>query len=937
MADEIRMDMPNFETHLHFDISGQDELRKVLERVAELEASLDKARAESQSLNDELSRVNSQFEDFAHNNGVDVLTEEVNTLRAKVNELSEQALYEFRNILRSMNINPSDLRFDDLFNEIETQVKNGEITASQAVMRFKSTFRSLIEESYKKSGGLLDTQMIQEFTASLEKLANTVQTVVDRLNNIEQNGVKAVGGSGGGDVANVLSQIENAARGMSEEVKGSYESITSLVNAMNEYANLDSTRILGVSQAFRNIADIGKGSYGTKSIENIVYLTKQLQALSASGSSIRFDFTGFNDLKVSKASVSNLATYLPQIASVNVSKLEKLSQVNLTNFNNVKVSKSAIENISRLTEAIQVLKEVKAASVKADESSINITGGEREKQDTSHYKDATRAVKEYYAMLTQFGKAKSDVTLTSEGWKSESGQWDELAAALNRTKTAFDLYTSSENQSKLTAEEKVNLLRLLTTESERYVLSIEAQANKEQEAAEKAARKAEEKAERERAAAEKAASSKEAAAQRAAEKEEAAAQKAAAAAEAAEARKQEAAKMSDAQIENNLLKIEKLQTSINGAITNADALGIDSEELARLRELSAELETLKTNTQNGSVTNKDFADSLTKIRLSADIAGAAVKRDADEMGERLIPGTTEFGAAQQELARKTTQAQNALRGFTAAEKSTKETSRAAYSTIKNQVERYKGLEARLSSGEMTQEEFANAVKKSSGIVAENIRIIKENGDAHETTGEKIKGAIAKFSQWFSVTRVVMAAYRTMKKMVSAVIEVDTAMTELRKVTDETENTYDRFLENATKRAKALGATLTDTINATADFARLGYTLEESSQLADAAIVYKNVGDGIEDIGEASESVISTMKAFGVEASDAMLIVDKFNEVGNNFAISSKGIGDALVRSASAMHAANNTLDETIALITTANTVVQNPDSVGKLVPSITVM
>ena len=920
MADEIRMDMPNFETHLHFDISGQDELRKVLERVAELETSLDKARAESQSLNDELSRVNSQFEDFAHNNGIDILTEEVNTLRAKVNELSEQALYEFRNILQSMNINPSDLRFDDLFNEIETQVKNGEITASQAVMRFKSTFRSLIEESHEKSGGLLDTQMIQEFTASLEKLANTVQTVVDRLNNIEQNGVKAVGGSGGGDVANVLSQIENAARGMSEEVKGSYESITSLVNAMNEYANLDSTRILGVSQAFRNIADIGKGSYGTKSIENIVYLTKQLQALSASGSSIRFDFTGFNDLKVSKASVSNLATYLPQIASVNVSKLEKLSQVNLTNFNNVKVSKSAIENISRLTEAIQVLKEVKAASVKADESSINITGGEREKQDTSHYKDATRAVKEYYAMLTQLGKAKSDVTLTSEGWKSESSRWDELAAALNRTKTAFDLYTSSENQSKLTAEEKVNLLRLLTTESERYVLSIEAQANKEQEAAEKAARKAEEKAERERAAAEKAASSKEAAAQRAAEKEEAAAQKAAAAAEAAEARKQEAAKMSAEQVTVNMLRVDKLKSSIDNTIKNADSLGISPENLDELKQLSLELEQLRSNISNGSVTNREYASSMERIRLSASMFGAST--------DVLIPGTKEFGAAQQELARKTTQAQNALRNFTAAEKSSNETSREAYRGIQDAVKEYKHLAEQRDAGKITPDEFASRIKNLSASVVENTRIIKENGDAHQATGEKIKGAIAKFSQWFSVTRIVMAAYRAMKKMVSAVIEVDTAMTELRKVTDETENTYDRFLENATKRAKALGATLTDTINATADFARLGYTLEESSQLADAAIVYKNVGDGIEDIGEASESVISTMKAFGIETSDAMLIVDKFNEVGNNFAISSKGVGDALVRSASAMHAANNTLDETIALITAANTVVQNPDSVG---------
>ena len=63
------------------------------------------------------------------------------------------------------------------------------------------------------------------------------------------------------------------------------------------------------------------------------------------------------------------------------------------------------------------------------------------------------------------------------------------------------------------------------------------------------------------------------------------------------------------------------------------------------------------------------------------------------------------------------------------------------------------------------------------------------------------------------------------------------------------------------------------------FARLGYSLDEAANLADAALVYKNVGDGISDISEASQSIISTMKAFKIEASDAMSIVDKFNEVG----------------------------------------------------------
>jgi len=73
-----------------------------------------------------------------------------------------------------------------------------------------------------------------------------------------------------------------------------------------------------------------------------------------------------------------------------------------------------------------------------------------------------------------------------------------------------------------------------------------------------------------------------------------------------------------------------------------------------------------------------------------------------------------------------------------------------------------------------------------------------------------------------------------------------------------------------------------------------------------------------------------MKAFNIETQNSMQIVDMFNEVGNNFAISSTGVGDALVRSASALAGANNTLEESIGLITAANAIVQNPESVGEM-------
>lgn len=55
---------------------------------------------------------------------------------------------------------------------------------------------------------------------------------------------------------------------------------------------------------------------------------------------------------------------------------------------------------------------------------------------------------------------------------------------------------------------------------------------------------------------------------------------------------------------------------------------------------------------------------------------------------------------------------------------------------------------------------------------------------------------------------------------------------------------------------------------------------------------------------------------------------------NSFAISSAGVGEALLRSAAAMQAANNTLDETIGLATAANTILQNPQSVGTMLKTV---
>lgn len=375
--------------------------------------------------------------------------------------------------------------------------------------------------------------------------------------------------------------------------------------------------------------------------------------------------------------------------------------------------------------------------------------------------------------------------------------------------------------------------------------------------------------------------------------------------------------------------------SLQNKLGGTTATGQNATDLQALSQAYNNLETarenLKANAKSGVVTDAEIENVR---RLQTEMQGlidTTKQRVEAENGSNI---QAESAAISKQTSLLTT-AEGALKKYTAAAKSAHSSN--AYQGISENVAQLKMLRQQYDENIISLETYQTQLAKVERSLKTNISTIITNGDATQTLGQKVTGMATKIASWMSVAQVVTAAVNGIRQMASAVVEVDTAMTELKKVTNESDATYDTFLENASSRASELGATLSDVITASADFARLGYNIDDASTLADAAIVYKNVGDGIENISDASDSIISTMQAFGVDASDAMSIVDKFNEVGNNYAISSDGIGQALLRSASAMEAAGNTLDETIALTTAANTVVQNPEKVGRIMPNNAVM
>jgi uncharacterized transporter YbjL len=90
------------------------------------------------------------------------------------------------------------------------------------------------------------------------------------------------------------------------------------------------------------------------------------------------------------------------------------------------------------------------------------------------------------------------------------------------------------------------------------------------------------------------------------------------------------------------------------------------------------------------------------------------------------------------------------------------------------------------------------------------------------------------------------------------------------------------------------------------------------------------------VDQATTTLISTIKAFGVEVDESGKnvtdIIDRINLVGNKFALSQADIGDILQRSSSAMKAAGNTMSESIALGVGAQEIVQDASVVGKFAP-----
>lgn len=224
------------------------------------------------------------------------------------------------------------------------------------------------------------------------------------------------------------------------------------------------------------------------------------------------------------------------------------------------------------------------------------------------------------------------------------------------------------------------------------------------------------------------------------------------------------------------------------------------------------------------------------------------------------------------------------------------------------------------AGEQAVENFKNACYKA--------------GLETETLGQKLSRLFKEHFQTAIAMAGVAMVKQGLREVYNNVLELDTAVTELKKVSSMTGDEMNSYLERTATNARELGASISDLVTSTADWKRLGYSDEDSEELARVAALMANVGDGIDNATTASSYLISTMQGFGLVADDAEHLLDCMNQIANTEPVSMEDLGIIMQKSSAAMSAAGNTYQETLAMASALNGVLQDSESSGTFLKTL---
>ena len=348
-------------------------------------------------------------------------------------------------------------------------------------------------------------------------------------------------------------------------------------------------------------------------------------------------------------------------------------------------------------------------------------------------------------------------------------------------------------------------------------------------------------------------------------------------------------------------KWEKLAASLNRVaaafetLTGAESRNtMTSDEQAKLtQQLAAAEDEYQRKLEASTNKSEEAAARKEREAAAAEEAARAKREEAEAVKAAKAAQEEETRIAREaEAERKAAEAtirnynnavvqgESAIKRWSAAEHSRSKSSRDAYKKLIDSLNNLKSAESQYGAG---SKEVADATDNFKRTLKETQAVLISNGDATQSLTTKFGSLAKKFGSWLTVSQAIMYAVRAVKKMVSTAKEIDYALTQLKIVTNATDNEMKQFADTAITLSKNLGKSVTELTKSIETFSRLGYSLKDASELAKYATIMSNVaGVGAE---EATTGLTAIVKGFNLDVSQAEHVADILVDVGQKYAVS----------------------------------------------------
>ena len=192
----------------------------------------------------------------------------------------------------------------------------------------------------------------------------------------------------------------------------------------------------------------------------------------------------------------------------------------------------------------------------------------------------------------------------------------------------------------------------------------------------------------------------------------------------------------------------------------------------------------------------------------------------------------------------------------------------------------KGIDAELKKSRTI------TIKAKDSGTKEATKNVKNLDKAIQDQDKSMQGNLLTFQ---AANMILSKTVDIISNMAGEVFTLNKATTELRKVTDLSGDSLDRYVSKLGNMGGEVARTGSEMVEAATQFRKNSYSDDDSASLALVSTMYQNIADEAISAGDSASFLIAMMKAFNVEAKDATGIIDAVNEVSNNFAVSSSDI------------------------------------------------